>query len=234
MRDEDRLRELASAHLPTIALIDRLIDAAGPIAKASAWSGLPVDALPRTAERYTAANAVLTMGLRSARAVQLLIASGYGREALSSVRRLLEVSGHAARIAEDSSGQYAANWLEGRGRADRPRSAFGPEQEHDVLWKLMSGQAHATFEIYARMGTRPEGERLMHMLNPARDEMDDLWLILVGRHLSRVIASVLRVRPEIEQADFLGAAAALVQAEEEAAVAIEGRLREPGNGSPSE
>jgi hypothetical protein len=57
---------------------------------------------------------------------------------LAGVRRLTEAAGHAQRVAEDSSGQYAENWLRGAGKADKARVAFGADPENDRTWTLMS------------------------------------------------------------------------------------------------
>jgi len=152
-RDERRLLDTAATELPTDNLLDAVIDVASPVIGASAWDDLPADAPPRTTERYTAAGALTAMALRAARTTALTVRAGYAAEALADVRRLFEIAGHAQRVAEDPSGQYAANWLGGRGRSSRPRVVFG-EPDSDPMWKLMSGQAHAQFDVYAGMSAK--------------------------------------------------------------------------------
>jgi len=137
-RDERRLLDTAGTEIPTDDLLDAVIDVASPIIAASAWESLPDDAPPRTTERYTAAGALTAMALRTARTTALTVRAGYVAEALADVRRLFEIAGHAQSVAEDASGQYAANWLGRHGRAARPRAAFG-EPDSDPMWKLMSG-----------------------------------------------------------------------------------------------
>ena len=218
--DERRLLDGARAEISTDELFDAVIDAAAPIVAASAWNGLPPDALPRTSERYTAAGALTAMALRTARATALTIRAGYAPEALADVRRLIEIAGHAQRVAEDASGQYAANWLEGRGRSSRPRVAFG-EPDSDPMWKLMSGQAHGQFDIYASMSAKLDEGRLVHQVGPHRDSLwDSIWLWYAARQLLRVLAGLLKVHPHIDQADFLAVGERVVAAEEELIAAM--------------
>jgi len=180
---------------------------------ASAWDGLPADAPPGTSERYTAALTLAAMALRASRSTALVIRAGYAAEGLAGVRRLFEAAGHAQRVADDPSGQYADNWLRGRGNADKSRTAFG-QQENDPLWKLMSGQAHATFGVYAHLSATFDGRRLVHSVGPRREAFwDSIWLWLVARQLARVLAALLTVHPHIDTADFLDVGTRLIAAE---------------------
>ena len=124
-RDERALIGRARDELWTSELFDAVVDVTAPILYASAWAGLPDDTPARTTERYTAAAALSAIALRTARTVALTARAGYAVEALPAMRRLFETGGHAQRNAEDQTGQYAENWLAGRGRADSPRTAFG-------------------------------------------------------------------------------------------------------------
>jgi len=224
-RDERRLIDTAATEIWSDDLLDTVIDVASPIMAASAWNGLPADAPPHTAERFTAAGALTAMGLRAARTTALTVRAGYAAEALADLRRLIEIAGHVQRVAEDASGQYAANWLDRGGRAARPRVAFGAP-DTDPMWKLMSGQAHAQFDVFVGMsGTFDEG-RLVHQVGPRRDPLwDSIWLWYTARQLVRVLAGLLKVHPYIDQADFLVAATRVVaaEAEVETAVAQHGR-----------
>ncbi len=65
--------------------------------------------------------ALAAMALRATRTVALTVRAGYSAEALGGLRRLLEAAGHAQRVAEDASGQYAENWINGRGKAAKAR-----------------------------------------------------------------------------------------------------------------
>jgi hypothetical protein len=164
-------------------------------------------------ERYTAAGALTAMALRASRTTALTVRAGYAAEALADIRRLIEIAGHAERVADDLSGQYAENWLRRRGRAARPRVAFG-EPDADRLWKLMSGQAHAQFDVYAGMSSTLDDGRLVHQVGPQRDLLwDSIWLWYVARQFLRVLAGLLKVHPDIDQADFLAVAGRVVSAE---------------------
>jgi hypothetical protein len=212
-RDERHLLDVAAMEIPTDDLLDAVVDVAAPIIAASAWDSVPPDAPPRTTERYTAAGALTAMALRATRTTALTVRAGYAPEALGDVRRLFEIAGHAQRVADDDSGQYAANWLDHRGRAVSARSAFGPP-DTDPMWALMSGQAHAQFDVYARMSTAFDEGRLVHQVGPQRDPLwDSIWLWYAARQLVRVLAGLLKVHPHIDQTDFLAVAEPVVAAE---------------------
>jgi hypothetical protein len=219
-RDERRLIDTAATEIATSDLLDAVIDVASPIIAASAWSALPDDVAPRTAERYTAAGALTAMALRATRTTALTVRAGYAAEALADVRRLIEIAGHAQRVADDTSGDYAANWLDRHGRAARPRVAFG-EPDADPMWKLMSGQAHAQFDVYAGMSTTFDEGRLVHQVGPRRNPLwDSIWLWYATRQLVRALASLLKVHPHIDQADFLAVGERVVAAETRLETAI--------------
>jgi hypothetical protein len=153
------------------------------------------------------------MALRASRTTALVIRAGYATEGFAAIRRLFELAGHAQRVAEDASGQYAENWLQGRGRASKPRVAFG-DPEDDPMWKLMSGQAHAEFHIYAHLSTTLDEGRLVHSVGPHRDAFwDSIWIWLTTRQLTRVLAGLLKVHPHIDQSEFLAVAGRIVAAE---------------------
>jgi hypothetical protein len=213
-RDERRLVETAGRELWTSELHDTVVDVAAPILDASAWNGLPADAPPRTSERYTAVAALAAMGLRIGRTVALTVRAGYAVEALGDVRRLFETAGHAQGVADDPSGVYAENWLHGRGRADKPRVAFGWPDD-DPLWQLMSGEAHAQFDVHAQLTSTFHDRRLIHSMGPGRDSFWDNGLMwLTARQLIRVLAGLLKVHPHIDQTDFLVTAERLVRTED--------------------
>jgi len=212
-RDERALIDTAGVQLWTDHLLDAVIDVASPIMAGSSWDGLPDGAQPRTAERYTASSALMAMGLRAARTIALTVRAGYAPESLAGTRRLFEIAGHAQRVADDETGQYADNWLRRRGNAAKPRAAFG-DPETDTMWKIMSGHAHAEFDAYARQSATLDGARVVHSIGPRRDGFwDDVALWFTARHLVRVLAAVLKVHPHIEQSDFLAVAGQVIEAE---------------------
>jgi hypothetical protein len=212
-RDERGLLEAAGHDLWASDLLDAVVDSAAPVLEASAWDGLPPESPPRTAERYTAASTLAAMALRAARTIALTVRAGYGVDALSAVRRLFEVAGHAQRVANDAGGQYAENWVRGRGKAGKPRTAFG-DPEEEPLWKMMSGLAHAQFDMHAHLSATFDGTRLVHSIGPQRNAFWDNGLLwLTARQLIRVLAGLLKVHPEIDQAGFLAAAQRVVDTE---------------------
>jgi hypothetical protein len=112
-------------------------------------------------------------------------------------------------VALDASGQYAENWLNGRGKAGSARSAFtSGSADEGVLWKLMSGRAHAEFRTYANVtASLGEDRRLIHQIAPTRDLVwDNVALWLCARQLMTVLGGVLTVHPHLDQADYLAAA----------------------------
>jgi hypothetical protein len=147
--DERRLVATAAAELWTDALINDVVDAAAEILEGASWHETPKASPPRWRERSTAILALGAMALRSTRTAALTIRAGYGPEALADLRRLIEAAGHAQCVLDDTSGQYAENWLRRRGKAGKPRIAFGPDSADDLIWKLMSDQSHADFASYA-------------------------------------------------------------------------------------
>lgn len=80
-RDERHLLDTAATEIWSDDLIDAVIVVAAPIMAASAWDGLPVDAPPRTTERFTAASALTAMALRAPRTTALTVRAGYAAEA---------------------------------------------------------------------------------------------------------------------------------------------------------
>ena len=221
-RDEQRLVATASDELWTDALVDLVVDVAAPILDGASWRGVPEDAPPRWSERRTAALSLAAIALRATRTVALTVRAGYGAEAQADLRRLQEAAGHARKVAADLSGQYAENWLHGRGKAGKPRTAWGSDPQADRLWELMS-YAHADFEHYAsRSAVLDEDRRIIHHIGPSRDPLwDNVCLWLAARQFTAVLACVLTVRPDLDQADFLAAAEQVVAGEERLAVELE-------------
>lgn len=88
------------------------------------------------------------LGFRSARCVGVLLASGYGPEALPHVRRLEETAERASWLTEDQSGERARAWLAGRSRK-KPRSLVGVDS-----WDYLSPSAHADPANFGWLFTR--------------------------------------------------------------------------------
>lgn len=225
-RDERRLLETASDELWSDCLVDGVVDVAAEVLEGASWSGVSESAAPRTAERLTATLALGAMGVRTTRTAALTIRAGYAPEALADVRVLMETAGHARRVLDDASGQYAENWLRGRGRADSPRVAFGPDPDDAPVWKLMSDLSHAVFAGHVdAFATLDEERRIIHCVGPSRDPvMDSLWLWVIARRFAQLLACVLKVHPHIDDAGFLAAAAPIFAAEARVNAEIASRL----------
>lgn len=167
-RDERDLVATAAEMIWSDELLDAVVDIAAPILAASEWFGVPTGAPPRWVERATAAGALTAIALRAARTTALTVRAGYAAESLAGLRRLQEAGGHAQRVAQDASGQYAENWLRGRGKADSPRIAFGAGDPEDATWALMSGQSHAEFAAFTNFSTEvDEQQKVIHLVGPS-------------------------------------------------------------------
>lgn len=226
--DERRLLEGANEELWAGPLLDAMVDVAPEIIEAVGWHGVPDNAPTGWESRSSAMLALAALGLRATRTVAIVVRAGYGAEGFGNLRRVVEAAGHAVKVAKDESGEYAANWLIRRGNASSPSRAFGTEAEQRDIWKAMSGLVHANFADFANMSSEIDGDgRLLHRVGPRRVvAMDNATLWLAGRHLARVLAAALTIRPEAAQAAFLEAGTRLDQSEERAAAEVQAFTRE--------
>jgi hypothetical protein len=94
---------------------------------------------PRVVRRF----AVLSAGgiaIRAASSVMVLLSAGYGPEAASPLRRLLEAKLNAQAVLDDVTGQYAIRYLRGRPRGiTKLAQRYGNAEEI----KLLSTLTHA-------------------------------------------------------------------------------------------
>lgn len=224
--DERQLVATASGELWSDALLDAVVDAAAPLLDGASWREVPDGAPSRWSQRSTAMLALAAMALRATRTVALTVRAGYAAEALGGLRRLFEAAGHAQRVAEDASGQYAKNWIYGRGKPARARVAFGPV-ESEPFWRFMSGESHAEFATHVNLSAAFDEERgLIHTIGPNRDPFSDsIWLWVAARHLARVLACLLKVHPQLDATDFLTAMTPIHAAEERVNAEIAERER---------
>lgn len=205
-RDERGLVLSAGHELWTDGLVDMAVDVSSPIFEAAQWRGIPEGKPALWVERATATNALSAIALRATRTVSLTIRAGYAPEALAGMRRLIEASGHAARVADDvSGGQYALNWLAGRGKSSKHRVAFGSERTDEPTWDLMSGQSHAVFAAYARFSARMGDDQvLIHSVGPHRDPFwDSIWMWVTARQFMGALACQLKGSPAYRPAKLL-------------------------------
>jgi len=138
-RLEDELREAAERDFgEPLELAETLV---GYLADSAHHSELRAgDISDASHARQAVLLALSGMGVRTARALILLIRSGWEPEAHALKRRLSEIVWCAQWVLDDPSGEAARQWLEGRGRsAARLARAYGGERP----WDLFSSGAHA-------------------------------------------------------------------------------------------
>lgn len=221
-RDEDRLYDTASADLWASPLVDMALDAALAIFAETTWAGVPDGHPASWAERATAATTLATMATRSTRVTARQIRSGYGPEAQAGMRRMQEIAGHARRVANDESGQYAAGWIKGGKHVPKPRRAYGSSQDQRG-WTLSSGMTHANFREFAGFTAKLQDDNtLINHLGPQRNVfLDNANLFLLARLHVTVIAGLLKVFPDVDSAAYLIAMQSIGDAEQRLERAIE-------------
>lgn len=144
------------------------------------------------------------MALRTGRAIGLLVGSGYGVEAAGLVRRLGEITQHAAGCAQDPTGTYARNWGEGAGKAGKPSSAYmqGVADSDAVRdkWGFLSQMEHANLGPYLNlMCSHDERGEIVHPVAPARHEAADaLVLSSAAWDLARTAAAVCKAHSHLD------------------------------------
>lgn len=135
--EERRLRDTADGVLPALATARRCTEVLSEMLQGTTVPRVEPGSEP---PRFWVRAATLQLAAR--RACCVVVSSGYWPEAHGLKRRLSEVHVRAQAVAEDTSGQYARQWLEGRPPKVGPTmSRFGS----DDLWALYS---------WSRMPTR--------------------------------------------------------------------------------
>jgi hypothetical protein len=147
------------------------------------------DPAPPTVHIKSAVLNLSVIALRSARAVGVLVCSGYEPEAQSSKRRLSEAHARLQAVTKDRSGQHAQRWLEGKGPST-PRKLAGQYGDLEIF-DLFSEATHASFL----------GLRTWSIV-----DMDDgQRMVLPQPHRRVVIANATFVDAAIEARDFAAA-----------------------------
>jgi uncharacterized protein DUF5677 len=100
--------------------------------------------------------------LRSARAVGVLVRSGYEPEAQALHRRLTEAHTMLQLVLDDPSGEKAQRWLQDKGPG-KPRS-LAQQAGHLDTFDLYSESAHATYIGLRRWSTLDAGDGLKMVL----------------------------------------------------------------------
>ncbi len=176
--DERMLLKSAEDELPDVALLDRAGDELFRVSQAAKEAGPPAGAPAGWGASSNGVLAAAAMALRTGRAIGLLVRSGYGVEAAGLVRRLGEITQHAASCAQDPTGTYARNWGDGAGKAGKPSSAYvqgvTEPSAARVKWGFLSQMEHASLRPYLNlMCSHDERGEIVHPVAPARHEAAD-------------------------------------------------------------
>lgn len=138
------------------------------------------------------ATALLYIGIhavRTTRAAMVVIACGYTAEALAFKRIILELHSRARRVASDQSGEYARNWLDGRGgKPSKAVSGFSPSD----LWSNLSQSAHADprhVENFLAI-SEEEGTRIV-VAPERRPEVDNSTLAVFAGEVRDIAAIIV-------------------------------------------
>jgi len=136
---EARLLDSAQNDLPALALAGK---ATAALASAIEGAAVPPRDDPAPPSYYLVAATLFlgVLGLRTSRAMMLVVSAGYAPEAHALKRRLSEAHARAQAVAGDHTGQHARQWLEGKPPSvGKLANRFMPPE----LWELYSWGSHA-------------------------------------------------------------------------------------------
>ncbi len=148
---------------------------------------------------YVRAHALLYIGVstvRTTRAVMATIRSGYEPEALPMMRKLAELRGRAQRVRGDHSGQYAREWLDGRG--PKPQRALVDPPEG--MWEALSHMSHADargVETFLVNPALTDEEQVSFLVLPQRDPETANGTLAMAACGSRDVAEALSLEHEL-------------------------------------
>jgi hypothetical protein len=202
--DEAMLLESAAEDLRDVPFLDRAEDELFRLAQEAKRGVPPTGAPPGWGFSSKGVLAAAAMALRTARAIGLLVRGGYGFEAAGLVRRLGEITQHAAGCAQDPTGTYARNWGEGAAKARKPASAYlqgvmKPDAVRDK-WGFLSQMEHANLVPYLNfMCSRDERGEMVHPVAPVRHAAaDTLVLSSAAWDVARTAAAVCKAHPHLD------------------------------------
>lgn len=208
-RREAVLRDRAADELTDWAFLARAADALFALAQEAKTAGPPDGAPPGWGASSNGVLVASAMALRTGRAIALLVGSGYGYEAAGLVRRLGEITQHAASCARDPTGDYARRWGAGAGAAGKPSSAYmqGVTDPESIRfkWGWLSDMEHANAGPYlSLMCAHNERGEEVHPVAPARHEAADTQaLSSAAWDLGRTAAAVCRAHPQLDDGPTL-------------------------------
>lgn len=211
-RDEVALRDRATHELPDRTFLDRAADELFRLAQEAKSAGPPEGAPPGWGVASNGVLVAAAMALRTGRAIGLLVGSGYAYEAAGLVRRLGEITQHAASCAQDPSGDYARRWGAGAGAAGKASSAYvrGVSDPASIRekWLWLSNMEHATAGPYlSLMCAHDEHGEVVHPVAPARHAAADTQaLSSAAWDLGRTAAAICKAHPHVDDGPTLALA----------------------------
>lgn len=153
---ESRNLEATSEALPALDLALKATDVLADVLRGVTIPAVEQEAPPASYYARSATFLLCVIGVRTARACVLVVTAGYWPEAHALKRRLSEVHARAEAIANDTSGDHARRWLEGK----------GPSTPHKIvkkwgstdLWSIYGWGAHADPASVLQWLSEPVGE----------------------------------------------------------------------------
>lgn len=129
------------------------------------------------------------IGLRAARAAMVLVAAGYGPEALGQMRTVMEVHNRIERVLDDPHENRARNWFK-TGDGKPGKHADVPE-----LWATLSHSAHADRRAVENfLAVSEEGGNVGIVTGPERRaEVDSGTLLMIAGQTRDVAAAMARL-----------------------------------------
>lgn len=221
-RQASRLRTSAREEVPDLQGLNEAMDELIRVHAEAQKAGPPADPSPGWGHN---SNAVLTAGamaLRTGQAIELLVRSGYAIETAGLVRKLGEITQHAASAAQDPSGDYARNWGAGAGSAGKASKAYerGVADRDGARrkWSALSQQDHANFKPFVNFACwqNEAGQIVFPVLARRHDALDAQAPTSAAWDLARVAAAVCMVYPDVEQGGTLAMASRLQDKHEDA------------------
>jgi hypothetical protein len=117
--------------------------------------GLTIAELDSTVARRSAVVSAGAIAVRAASSVMVLLSAGYGPEAASPLRRLLEAKLNTQAILDDDTGQYAIRYLQGRPRgATKLAQKYGNADEIDLLSILTHADVRGLATLHVKEPNR--------------------------------------------------------------------------------
>jgi hypothetical protein len=133
---EEALRQTAEEELPALALADEVSELLAEVIQSITIDASEQDPDAK-AQRTHALWFMAIIALRALRATMQALRTGYEDQAIGYQRLIDELHNRSQKLAEDESGEYARQWLQGRGLGK------GAKLAGQDFWEFMSGPVHA-------------------------------------------------------------------------------------------